>query len=227
MSGDQTELAAHLAAVGVDVRLVEPISRFGALLLAENRTTNLTGAKTAIELAPHLLDALTVVPYLHGHYVDIGSGGGLPAIPAAIASGCEVTLVESIQKKARFLERMLGEFQLAGRVVPLRAEVAARDEALRDRFDVGTARAVALAPTVAELLLPLLAPSGIAVLQRGAMEERERNAVRDAALMLGAEAGDEIVLDGERRLVFLHKRAPTPMRFPRREGIPAKRPLCY
>ncbi len=224
---EHDELAVGLAAGGVAERFIEPISRFGALLLAENRTTNLTGAKTAAELVPHLLDSFTVVPYLRGRYVDIGSGGGLPAIPAAIASGCDVTLVESILKKARFLERMLKEFDLAGRVVPLRAEVAARDESLRDHFDVGTARAVALAPTVAELLLPLLAPGGTAILQRGALEERERNAVRDAALMLGAEAGDEIILDGERRLLFLNKRGETPIRFPRREGIPAKRPLCY
>ena len=224
---DQDELAAQLAAGGVDERFIEPISRYGALLLAENTTTNLTGAKTVIELAPHLLDSLTVVPYLRGRYIDIGSGGGLPAIPAAIASGCEVTLVESILKKARFLERMLEEFKLAGRVVPLRAEVAARDESLRDRFDVGTARAVALSPTVAELLLPLLAPGGMAILQRGSLEERERNAVRDAALMLGAEAGDEVILDGERRLLFLNKRDISPIRFPRREGIPTKRPLCY
>ncbi len=224
---DQDELAAQLAAGGADERFIEPISRYGALLLAENTTTNLTGAKTVVELVPHLLDSLTVVPYLRGRYIDIGSGGGLPAIPAAIASGCEVTLVESILKKARFLERMLEEFKLAGRVVPLRAEVAARDESLRDRCDVGTARAVALAPTVAELLLPLLAPGGMAILQRGSLEERERNAVRDASLMLGAEAGDEVILDGERRLLLLNKRDITPIRFPRREGIPAKRPLCY
>ena len=224
---EQADLATLLLQAKVDARIIDPLARFGALLLEENRRTNLTGAKSAIELASHILDSLTVVPYVRNLHVDIGSGGGFPAIPLAIASGCEITMIESVAKKARFLERMLDVFALKGRVLALRAEVAARDEALRDRFESGTARAVALAPTVAELLLPFLAPGGVALLQRGAMDDRERNAVRDAVLMLASEVEDELPLEGERRILRLTKLGSTPQRFPRREGIPAKRPLCY
>ncbi|MDQ6925158.1 MAG: 16S rRNA (guanine(527)-N(7))-methyltransferase RsmG, partial [Candidatus Eremiobacteraeota bacterium] len=63
-------------------------------------------------------------------------------------------------------------------------------------------------------------------LQRGSLEVRERNAVSDAALVLGAELVEERSVDGERRILVLEKRAPTSPRFPRKNGIPTKRPLC-
>jgi 16S rRNA (guanine527-N7)-methyltransferase len=107
-----------------------------------------------------------------------------------------------------------------------RAEDVARDPAYRERFGTATARAVASAPTVAELTVPFLAIGGRALLQRGALETPERNAVADAALVLGAELVEERTLDGERRVVILMKRSSTSARFPRKNGTPAKRPLC-
>ncbi len=158
--------------------------------------------------------------------MEVGSGAGFPAIPVAIVTRVPVTLIEASGKKARFLARMLDELKLAGEVVTERAEVAARDERLRDAFASGTARAVASAAAVAELLLPFVKPGGIAILQRGALNDRERTALADAALVLGAEpAGEHAVGDG-RRIVILAKRLATPPRFPRRSGIPQKRPLC-
>jgi len=85
---------------------------------------------------------------------------------------------------------------------------------------------VATPPAVAELTVPFLAIGGRALLQRGALEPRERNALADAALVLGAELVEERPLGGERRLLILKKLTPTGPRFPRRNGVPAKRPLC-
>lgn len=220
------ELHELLTQSHIEERLVEPLARYGALVLEMNRQFNLTGAKSAAEFAPHLVDSLSVAPYVVEPLIDIGSGAGLPAIPVAIATGVSVTLVETTVKKARFLETMLETFGLAGQVVAERAEVAAHDERLRGRFRSGTARAVSSAPTVAELLLPFLAPGGVAILQRGAVEPRERTALEDAALMLGARVAEELALDGGRRLILVQKTAETPTRFPRRIGIPEKRPLC-
>jgi 16S rRNA (guanine527-N7)-methyltransferase len=76
------------------------------------------------------------------------------------------------------------------------------------------------------LTVPFLAPGGRALLQRGSLEPAERNAVADAALVLGAELVEERPIDGERRLLVLEKRGPTSPRFPRKNGIPSKRPLC-
>lgn len=223
---ERTALAERLASSGVEIRLVEPLARFGAMLLETNRRFNISGADTPEELLPHLLDSLSIVPYVQGPLIDIGSGGGLPAIPLALAAGIQITMVESTTKKAAFLEAALGMLGLEGRVIPQRAELAGRDPALRERFACATARAVSSAPTVLELAVPFLRVGGVAVLQRGQMQDRERNAVVDAAPMLGAELAHEIPLDGERRVLLVRKVEHTPQRFPRRTGVPEKRPLC-
>lgn len=226
MTDERAALAALLAAAGLERRLVDGLAHYGALVLETNRRFNISGADTPEELAPHILDSLSIVPYVQGPLVDVGSGGGLPAIPLAIATGFEVTMVESTSKKAAFLEAALGTLGLTGRVIPQRAELAGRDPALRDQFACATARAVSSAPTVLELAAPFLRVGGTAVLQRGRLEPRERDAVVDAAPMLGAEFIREIPLEGDRRVLLVQKTAPTPQRFPRRTGIPEKRPLC-
>lgn len=221
------EIAARLAEEGVDRRLADRLAAYGALLLAATRTVNLTAARTADALVAHLLDALTLVPFVRGTIVDIGSGGGLPGIPLALATGQNVTLVEATVKKAVFLEEALAHLDLGGAVRVGRAESLAHEPGLRGTFLTATARAVGSAPTVAELTLPFLALGGVALLQRGAMDDRERAALADAAPMLGGTLADERRLEGDRRIVFLEKDGETPGRFPRRTGIPDKRPLCY
>ena len=211
----------------------ERLARYGARVLESNRKFNLTGAKNAAEFAPHIIDSIAIAPYVEQSLVDIGSGGGLPAIPLAIVTGVPVLMIESTTKKARFLEELLVEFGLEGRVVARRAEVAAHDVEFREHFQTGTARAVSSAPTVAELLLPFIHAGGRAVLQRGTMEAREYQALEDASLMLGAQV-EEVVPQlpeiGEaalvRQIVLVEKTGHTPQRFPRRVGIPEKRPLC-
>jgi 16S rRNA (guanine527-N7)-methyltransferase len=219
-------LRGLLEAGGAPAAHLDRLTAYGEAVLEANRQFNLTGAKTAGDFAAHILDSLTIAGEVNESLVDVGSGGGLPAIPLAIVTGVPVTMIETTIKKARFLERMLADLGLAGEVVAERAEVAGHDERLRGRFMTGTARAVSRAPTVAELLLPLLAVGGTAVLQRGSLEDRERNALADASVMLGAQVERETSIDGERRIVLVRKTAPTNQRFPRRTGIPEKRPLC-
>ncbi|HEY6235557.1 MAG TPA: RsmG family class I SAM-dependent methyltransferase, partial [Candidatus Elarobacter sp.] len=144
----------------------------------------------------------------------------------ALATGVRVTLLEPIKKRAVFLARALLELGLDGEAVAARAEDAARDPGYRETFRTATARAVAGAPTVAELTVPFLVVGGRALLQRGALQTAERNAVTDAALVLGAELVEERTLDGERRVLILEKKTGTSPRFPRKNGTPAKRPLC-
>jgi 16S rRNA (guanine527-N7)-methyltransferase len=221
-----SSLETLLEAAGVETRLIEPLARYGMRVLEANRRFNLTGAKSADELSLHLIDSLSVVPYVREPYVDIGSGAGFPAVPLAIATGIEITLVEATLKKARFLEALLEGLDLRGAVVAERAETAGHRDDLRERFASGTARAVAGAPTVAELLLPFVATGGVAVMQRGAFNPAERTSLEDAALVLGGSLESEVELDRDRRILLVRKQAATPFRFPRRPGIPEKRPLC-
>jgi 16S rRNA (guanine527-N7)-methyltransferase len=222
----EAELSALLEDAGVAPALGVALSRYGALVLEANRRVNLTGAKSPAALAPHLLDSLTVASHVREPYVDVGSGAGLPGIPVAFAAGIAVTLIEASAKKAAFLVETLEELNLPGSVIQQRAEDAGHDDALRERFASGTARALSGVTTVAELLLPLIAPGGVAVLQRGRFDERERRSLDDASLMLGGRVESELALEGERRILLLRKELPTPLRFPRRAGVPEKRPLC-
>jgi 16S rRNA (guanine527-N7)-methyltransferase len=224
----QAALAAGLREHGVDAALADRLAVYGALLLEANRRVNLTGAKDAVALLPHLLDALTLVPFVErgASLVDVGSGGGLPGIPLALATGVRVTLIEPIAKKAAFLRETLASLGIVGEALAERAEVSARDLRYREQFDYATARAVSRAPTVAELTVPFLRVGGRALLQRGALDERERHALTDAIPMLGAELVNEIFFEGDLRLFILMKVHVTSERFPRRNGVPEKRPLC-
>lgn len=219
-------LEGLLERAGVDARLRTPLACYGALVLEANRHFNLTGAKTVEEIVSHLIDSLSVVPYVREPYVDVGSGAGLPAIPVALATGMPVALIEATAKKARFLESVLERLALRGEVVAERAEIAAHQERFRQRFASGTARAIGAAPTVAELLLPFIQCGGTAVLQRGRFDAAERTALEDASLVLGGRVEAAASAGGERQIILVRKESPTPSRFPRRAGVPAKRPLC-
>ena len=202
------------------------LAAYGAAVLAAARDVNLTAAREPIAFAAHIADALTLTSLITGPFIDVGSGAGLPGIPLAIVTGASVTLLDATAKKVRVLARIREELALPGAALAARAEDAARDERLRERFRHATARAVAIAPAVAELTVPFLEIGGTALLQRGAWQAGERDALHDAALVLGAEVIEERVVEGERRIIVLVKRRATPWRFPRRDGVPVKRPLC-
>lgn len=211
---------------GIEDELAIRLAVYAALVLDANRRLNLTGAKTGAAFAAHILDALTIRADVASPLIDVGSGNGVPGIPLAVATNARVALLEPIKKRAAFLRGALDALSLDGEVIDARAEDAARDPAYREQFRTATARAVAGAPTVAELTVPFLAIGGRALLQRGSLDERERNAVADAALVLGAELVEERLLDGERRVIVLEKRTASSARFPRKNGVPGKRPLC-
>jgi len=215
---------------GLTGRQVEQLRTFGAILAYDSdspttvrdparvRDDHLADALVALEL-PIVRSAATIA--------DIGSGAGVPGIPLAIATGVRVTLIEPTAKKAAFLREALTSAGLEGEALAERAEVSARNPRYREQFDYATARAVSRAPTVAELTMPFLRIGGRALLQRGAIDERESEALLGAALMLGAEVRDETVLVGDLRVVVLVKVRHIGERFPRRNGVPEKRPLCF
>jgi 16S rRNA (guanine527-N7)-methyltransferase len=215
------------------------LSAYVDLLLARNQHLNLTRIVEPAEVERrHLLDSLTcALPVLDSLRagaawccIDIGSGGGLPGIPLAIAfPSLRVTLLESAGKKAAFLREaaaMLGLEQVT--VVSARAEDAARALDLRDHFELAVARALAPLDVALELCLPFVRPGGVLVLPRGSDLEAQLPAGEDAAQELAARLRSPIPLDDPdlppgRSLVVAEKLHPTPPRFPRRPGMAAKR----
>jgi 16S rRNA (guanine527-N7)-methyltransferase len=174
----------------------------------------------------HVEDALLALPLLAGltggPLVDVGSGGGSPGIPLALASGRETVLLEARAPRAAFLRHAVAGTGAPCSVVHARSEEHARC-AGRDAYSAALARALAPPPVAAELCLPLVRPGGLAVLWTGALDA---GAVRSTACAVGGELHAVHDAGGERRLVVLVKLAPTPERFPRRPGMAAKRPLA-
>jgi len=188
-------------------------------------------------LLVHALDSLSLARALAGEpppttLLDVGTGAGFPALPVAIAwPALHVHALESTAKKCAFLREAAAALGIASRftVHERRAEEAGRDPALRDRMDVVTARAVAALPVLLELSLPFVRPGGLFVAwkTRKALEE-ELPASEAAIRELGGALVD--VVDGgvpgrDASLVRVRKVATTPERYPRRTGVPEKRPL--
>jgi 16S rRNA (guanine527-N7)-methyltransferase len=239
----EATLPASAARLGIDLTPAQlaRLDQLGAALREGNRRVNLTRIvdPAAIETA-HFLDSLTAaVPLLDRlrgggalRLVDVGSGGGMPGLPLKIAfPALRVTLVESVNKKAAFLRETVEDIGLADvEVVAERAEVAGRSEAHRDAYDWATARALGTLPVVVELCAPFLAPGGLLVAQRSGDLDADvlRAAPAFKALRMWARTPvylELAALPGH-GLVVGEKYATTPEAYPRRAGLPRKRPLA-
>ncbi len=161
--------------------------------------------------------------------VDVGSGAGLPGIPIKIARPeLEVTLIEADQAKAAFLVHACAALQLEYiDVVALRAEDAGHDPRLREAFDVAVARALAPLPVLVELCLPLVRVGGRVLAQKTEAED-PASAARAIQLLGGELTGVKSAPSGARlagTVVVIEKVRPTPARYPRRPGVPGRKPL--
>jgi 16S rRNA (guanine527-N7)-methyltransferase len=185
-------LAAR-ASVTLDQPQHDRLNRYLDLLLQANATMNLTRItdRAAAEVQ-HVGDALTVLPLLAAgnlRVADVGSGGGVPGIPLAIARGdLQVLLIESTRKKAAFLERAIADLALTNvRVSSDRAEDVGQSD-LRETFDVAIARAVATLDWLAEWCLPLVKVKGKVLAMKGKRAADELPAATRVIRQLGGGA---------------------------------------
>ena len=234
-----TEGARRLG-ISLTPEQIATFSHYRRELLDWNRRVNLTAITLPDEVeVKHFLDSLSFVLALPGgpragmRALDIGSGGGFPGLPLRIACpGIRLTLLESARKKTDFLGHIVSTLGLPDvEVVTDRAETRAHDPAYRQQFDVVLARAVAETAELAELTLPFCAIGGMAVLGKlsDATSEVERAAKAIATMggrLLRVVPVELPGLSG-RTLVVLAKERPTPPAYPRRPGMPHKRPLGF
>jgi 16S rRNA (guanine527-N7)-methyltransferase len=199
-------------------------SKYLDLLLEANQTMNLTRItdRAAAETL-HVADSLTLLPYLpNGGFTlaDVGSGGGSPGIPLAIARpDSQVTCIEATKKKAAFLQRAVAELALQNvTILAERAEDVGQGK-LRQTFDIAVARAVGTMVWVAEWLLPLVKPGGKILAMKGGKARDELAAAARAIARLGG--GEPVIhsvaLPGAEQhvIVEISKIRHTPRAFPR------------
>ncbi|MCC7389771.1 MAG: 16S rRNA (guanine(527)-N(7))-methyltransferase RsmG [Phycisphaerales bacterium] len=222
---------------------LDRLARFLGLLLEANTRTNLTAITDPAEAwLRHILDALTLLPMLAelpegSRVLDVGSGGGVPALPLAIVCPhLRFTLLEATGKKAAYLRETIGALGLGNaEVVQARAETAGQDRgerrpdgtrpgAMREVFGAVTARAVGRLAMVAELTIPFAARGGLVLLVKGQKADEELAEAAEAIRVLGAvHAGTVDTPTG--RIVVLEKSMLTPRTYPRRDGEPKRAPL--
>ena len=183
-------------------------------------------------LADQLIDdALVLLDHLGDakRLVDVGSGGGLPGLPLKIARPeLAVTLVEADSGKAAFLVQACARLGLIDvEVVGRRAEEVGHDARYRESFDVAVARALAPLPVLVELCLPLVRVGGNLLAQK--TDKEEVPAAQRAIELLGGALQSVSPAPSTARatgtIVVIAKVGPTPSRYPRRSGVPARKPL--
>lgn len=218
---------------------VEAFRSYTELLVRESSRLNLTALRDprAIERR-HFGESLAVAKALESlgalrsPAIDIGSGAGFPGLAMKIGRPeLRITLLEATGKKARFLEMVIDELGLSGvTVINGRAEEIAHDPGHRGAYELALARAVAPLRVLVELSLPLLRRGGYLAAPKGSGASREVGEAGNALRLCGGEVAAVAPLDVPGPgpgpvLVLIRKSTETPDAYPRRPGIPAKRPL--
>jgi 16S rRNA (guanine527-N7)-methyltransferase len=226
-----------MSGVTLNPRQLAALNRYRDELNLWNTQHNLTAIRDPENVrVKHFLDSLSAYLALRGtamgKVIDVGTGAGFPGLPLKIlCPNIKLTLVESVGKKSAFCRHIVKVLEFENvEVVNARVEALGQDSNHREKYDWALARAVAVMPVLLEYLLPLVRIGGSALAMKGESAPAEAHAAENAAQILGGHLQHlmPVTLPGvveERYLVVVNKIAATPEKYPRRVGIPAKRPL--
>jgi 16S rRNA (guanine527-N7)-methyltransferase len=232
-----TQNAYHLFGIRLTAAQISAFEIFERELLDWNDRLNLTAIQEPQQIRiKHFLDSLSCLPVMRdsapNRVIDVGTGAGFPGIPLKIACPTiQLTLVESIGKKASFCQHVVERLELQNvEIIQERVEFLGLHPSFRQQYDWAVARAVAVMPVLAEYLLPLLRVGGAMLAMKGESAPSESHSGERAIRILGGHLRRlvPVTLPGvaeERYLVVVDKIAATPEGYPRRVGLPAKKPL--
>lgn len=209
----------------------DTLCAFAASMLRQNEVMNLTAITEPEKVVRlHLLDSLTVTKALEPGkktLIDVGCGAGFPGVPlAAACKDLEVTLLDSLGKRVKWLEETLPSLGIRGTCVNARAEDYAAQR--RERYDYATSRAVARLNILLELTAPFVKVGGAVLAMKGAAAEEELAEAASAMKKLGLKLEKVLefpIEDTHHRVLILRKIAPTPKQYPRRYAKIKQSPL--
>lgn len=232
-------LRQGLKEIGLDAddKMINKFLKFKDLLIEWNRKMNLTGITEENQIMiKHFLDSLTCLTTgVIGNdmkIIDVGTGAGFPGIPLKVYhDNLDITLLDSLKKRVRYLEVVCQELGLGGvSVLHGRAEDYGNKEGYRERYDLAVARAVAELSVLCEYCLPFVKVNGYFIAQKGPRAYEEVSKSKKAVDVLGGKIIDTIEVklpftDIEHTLVIIKKIRLTPKKYPRKAGTPSKKPL--
>ena len=202
-----------------------------------NEKVNLTNITDPEEFViKHFIDSIICIDYPEfeeaGKIIDVGTGGGFPGVPLAIAApDKEFILMDSLNKRLKIIDELCGQIGIGNvTTVHARAEELAKNKAHREQYDLCVSRAVANMATLAEYCLPFIKIGGCLMAYKGPDAEREVEEARKALYLLGGQV--EEIREGnlkefgiDHKVVIIKKVKNTPSKYPRKAGTPAKEPL--
>ncbi len=216
---------------------IEQFEKYYELLVEWNKVMNLTGITEFDEvMQKHFVDSAAAAKYVEmekvNSLIDVGTGAGFPGIPLKIVyPHIQVTLLDSLNKRIKFLEEVVDNLGLTGiETVHGRAEDAAKKAEYREQFDLSVSRAVANLASLTEYCLPFVKVGGKFVSYKSVSVDEEITQSKKAVYVLGGEIEkvEKFNLpesDMERALVIVEKKRSTPKKYPRKAGMPTKEPL--
>ncbi|GAG69080.1 unnamed protein product [marine sediment metagenome] len=219
---------------------IKKFSRYLELLVQWNQKINLTSLKTPQEIIiKHFLDSISCIKVINKYIdtegisvIDVGAGAGFPGIPIkTICPSIRLSLLEVRKKKTLFLEKVTEEMNFRQvKILNGRAETFGKEADHREKYDIAISRAVARLNVLSEYCLPLVRVGGLFIAQKGRsyMEETEKS-LKTIRFLGGELIGVENIripfINQERHLLVIKKTKGTPSEYPRKVGLPQKRPL--
>ena len=216
--------------------------KYYELLIEKNKVMNLTAITDKEDvIVKHFIDSIALIPYLFDKgintnnelkIIDIGTGAGFPGLPLKIMMpDVKFTLLDSLNKRVSFLNEVIDELKLKDiEALHGRAEDYASDNKYREKYDICVSRAVANLSTLSEYCIPFVKEDGFFISYKAGESEEEINNSKNAIKILGGKINkvEEFVLPGtdvSRVFVFIRKLELTDKKYPRKAGVPAKKPL--
>lgn len=223
----------------LDDKKMDSFLKYYELLIEWNSFMNLTSITDFSEvMKKHFIDSISLVnavPYLlkdSYQIIDVGSGAGFPGIPLKIIfPQLKVTLIDSLNKRIKFLNEVSNSLGLENMtIIHGRAEDLARPGKLREKYDFCISRAVSNLATLSEYCIPFVRKNGFFISYKSEQISEEYENAKNVIHILGGKLENQIHFflpnsDIGRNLIVIKKIKPTPLKYPRKAGIPSKEPI--